>query len=102
MPGVSLILPIFVFDKSKEFANLVWNKFGRANIAHLENLEKFQPNASARAYGGSATIVNKYGSNDECLSNMSGSGDSKAYSRSRPGEWVHRAVQASLPPSWRS
>ncbi|KAI4586898.1 hypothetical protein MJG53_004685 [Ovis ammon polii x Ovis aries] len=80
MPGVSLTPPVFVFNKSREFANLIRNKFGSAdNIAHLKNsLEEFRPEASARAYGGSATIVNKpkYGSDDECSSSTSGSADS--------------------------
>ncbi|OWK16694.1 hypothetical protein Celaphus_00011377 [Cervus elaphus hippelaphus] len=80
MPGVSLTPPVFVFNKSREFANLIRNKFGSAdNIAHLKNsLEEFRPEASARVYGGSATIVNKpkYGSDDECSSGTSGSGDS--------------------------
>ncbi|XP_076776145.1 transmembrane and coiled-coil domain protein 3 isoform X2 [Arvicanthis niloticus] len=80
MPGVSLTPPVFVFNKSREFANLIRNKFGSAdNIAHLKNsLEEFRPEASPRAYGGSATIVNKpkYGSDDECSSGTSGSADS--------------------------
>ncbi|XP_062059101.1 transmembrane and coiled-coil domain protein 3 [Lepus europaeus] len=80
MPGVSLTPPVFVFNKSREFANLIRNKFGSAdNIAHLKtSLEEFRPDASARAYGGSATIVNKpkYGSDDECSSGTSGSADS--------------------------
>ncbi|KAI4576887.1 hypothetical protein MJT46_002722 [Ovis ammon polii x Ovis aries] len=80
MPGVSLTPPVFVFNKSREFANLIRNKFGSAdNIAHLKNsLEEFRPEASARAYGGSATIMNKpkYGSDDECSSGTSGSADS--------------------------
>ncbi|XP_031539117.1 transmembrane and coiled-coil domain protein 3 isoform X2 [Vicugna pacos] len=80
MPGVSLTPPVFVFNKSREFANLIRNKFGSAdNIAHLKNsLEEFRPEAGARAYGGSATIVNKpkYGSDDECSSGTSGSADS--------------------------
>ncbi|KAM7114698.1 transmembrane and coiled-coil domain protein 3 isoform 4-T4 [Molossus nigricans] len=80
MPGVSLTPPVFVFNKSREFANLIRNKFGSAdNIAHLKNsLEEFRPEASARTYGGSATIVNKpkYGSDDECSSGTSGSADS--------------------------
>jgi hypothetical protein len=71
---------VFVFSKSREFANLIRNKFGSAdNIAHLKNsLEEFRPEASARVYGGSATIVNKpkYGSDDECSSGTSGSADS--------------------------
>lgn len=80
MPGVSLTPPVFVFNKSREFANLIRNKFGSAdNIAHLKNsLEEFRPETSARAYGGSATIVTKpkYGSDDECSSGTSGSADS--------------------------
>lgn len=80
VPGVSLTPPVFVFNKSREFANLIRNKFGSAdNIAHLKNsLEEFRPEASARPYGGSATIVNKpkYGSDDECSSGTSGSADS--------------------------
>lgn len=80
MPGVSLTPPVFVFNKSREFANLIRNKFGSAdNIAHLKNsLEEFRPEASARVYGGSATTVNKpkYGSDDECSSGTSGSADS--------------------------
>ncbi|XP_066865978.1 transmembrane and coiled-coil domain protein 3 isoform X3 [Kogia breviceps] len=80
LPGVSLTPPVFVFSKSREFANLIRNKFGSAdNIAHLRNsLEEFRPETSARAYGGSATIVNKpkYGSDDECSSGTSGSADS--------------------------
>ncbi|XP_053441362.1 transmembrane and coiled-coil domain protein 3 isoform X1 [Nycticebus coucang] len=80
MPGVSLTPPVFVFNKSREFANLIRNKFGSAdNIAHLKSsLEEFRPEASARGYGGSATIVDKpkYGSDDECSSGTSGSADS--------------------------
>lgn len=80
LPGVSLTPPVFVFSKPREFANLIRNKFGSAdNIAHLRNsLEEFRPETSARAYGGSATIVNKpkYGSDDECSSGTSGSADS--------------------------
>ncbi|XP_068951278.1 transmembrane and coiled-coil domain protein 3 [Petaurus breviceps papuanus] len=80
VPGVSLTPPVFVFNKSREFANLIRNKFGSAdNIAHLKSsLEEFRPEASSRAYGGSATIVNKpkYGSDDECSSGTSGSADS--------------------------
>ncbi|XP_006871856.1 PREDICTED: transmembrane and coiled-coil domains protein 3 [Chrysochloris asiatica] len=80
LPGVSLTPPVFVFSKSREFANLIRNKFGSAdNIAHLKSsLEEFRPEASTRAYGGSTTIVNKpkYGSDDECSSGTSGSADS--------------------------
>ncbi|NXR26528.1 TMCC3 protein, partial [Cinclus mexicanus] len=80
VPGVSLTPPVFVFSKSKEFANLIRNKFGSAdNIAHLKNtLDEFRPETSSRTYGGSATIVAKpkYVSDDECSSGTSGSADS--------------------------
>ncbi|XP_036747024.2 transmembrane and coiled-coil domain protein 3 isoform X6 [Manis pentadactyla] len=89
MPGVSLTPPVFVFSKSREFANLIRNKFGSAdNIAHLKNsLEEFRPEASPRAYGGSATVVNKpkYGSDDECSSGTSGSADSSGNQSSGAG-----------------
>lgn len=80
VPGVSLTPPVFVFSKSREFANLIRNKFGSAdNIAHLKSsLDDFRPETSSRAYGGSATIVAKpkYTSDDECSSATSGSADS--------------------------
>lgn len=80
VPGVSLTPPVFVFSKSREFANLIRNKFGSAdNIAHLKSsLDDFRPETSSRAYGGSATIVAKpkYTSDDECSSGTSGSADS--------------------------
>ncbi|XP_060101174.1 transmembrane and coiled-coil domain protein 3 isoform X1 [Heteronotia binoei] len=80
VPGVSLTPPVFVFSKSREFANLIRNKFGSAdNIAHLKSsLDDFRPETSSRAYGGSATIVAKpkYASDDECSSATSGSADS--------------------------
>lgn len=80
VPGVSLTPPVFVFSKSKEFANLIRNKFGSAdNIAHLKSsLEDFRQERSSRTYGGSATIVAKpkYASDDECSSGTSGSADS--------------------------
>uniref|UniRef100_A0A3Q2HK34 Transmembrane and coiled-coil domain family 3 n=1 Tax=Equus caballus TaxID=9796 RepID=A0A3Q2HK34_HORSE len=97
MPGVSLTPPVFVFNKSREFANLIRNKFGSAdNIAHLKNsLEEFRPKASARVYGDSATIVNKpkYGSDDECSSGTSGSTDSNGNQSSglvEPARWTAR------------
>lgn len=80
VPGVSLTPPMFVFNKSREFANLIRNKFGSAdNIAHLKNtLDEFHPESNARNLSGSATIVNKpkYASDDECSSGTSGSADS--------------------------
>lgn len=80
VPGVSLTPPMFVFNKSREFANLIRNKFGSAdNIAHLKNtLDDFHPESNARNLSGSATIVTKpkYASDDECSSGTSGSADS--------------------------
>nr|DBA31062.1 TPA: hypothetical protein GDO54_006972 [Pyxicephalus adspersus] len=80
VPGVSLTPPMFVFNKSREFANLIRNKFGSAdNIAHLKNtLDDFHPENNARNLSGSATIVTKpkYVSDDECSSGTSGSADS--------------------------
>nr|XP_008109066.1 PREDICTED: transmembrane and coiled-coil domains protein 3 isoform X1 [Anolis carolinensis] len=80
VPGVSLTPPVFVFSKSREFANLIRNKFGSAdNISHLKSsLDDFRPEPTSRAYGGSATIVNKpkYTSDDECSSGTSASADS--------------------------
>ncbi|XP_053321554.1 transmembrane and coiled-coil domain protein 3 [Spea bombifrons] len=80
VPGVSLTPPMFVFNKSREFANLIRNKFGSAdNIAHLKNsLDDFHPETSPRNLSGSATIVTKpkYISDDECSSGTSGSADS--------------------------
>ncbi|XP_043943578.1 transmembrane and coiled-coil domain protein 3 [Protopterus annectens] len=80
IPGVSLTPPMFVFNKSREFANLIRNKFGSAdNIAHMKTtLDSFQPEGGPRGLSGSATMVNKpkYGSDDECSSGTSGSADS--------------------------
>ncbi|XP_019400780.1 PREDICTED: transmembrane and coiled-coil domains protein 3 isoform X1 [Crocodylus porosus] len=89
VPGVSLTPPVFVFNKSREFANLIRNKFGSAdNIAHLKStLDEFRPETSPRAYGGSATIVpkTKYISDDECSSGTSGSADSNGNASFGPG-----------------
>ncbi|XP_053572870.1 transmembrane and coiled-coil domain protein 3 [Bombina bombina] len=80
MPGVSLTPPMFVFNKSREFANLIRNKFGSAdNIAHLKtSLDDFHPESNSRNLSGSATIVakSKYASDDECSSGTSASADS--------------------------
>lgn len=80
VPGVSLTPPMFVFNKSREFANLIRNKFGSAdNIAHLKNsLDDFHPENNSRNLSGSATMVTKpkYVSDDECSSATSGSADS--------------------------
>ncbi|XP_029457469.1 transmembrane and coiled-coil domain protein 3 isoform X2 [Rhinatrema bivittatum] len=80
VPGVSLTPPTFVFSKSREFANLIRNKFGSAdNIAHLKNsLDDFHPEGASRNLSGSATLVakQKYVSDDDCSSGTSGSADS--------------------------
>ncbi|XP_030070929.1 transmembrane and coiled-coil domain protein 3 isoform X1 [Microcaecilia unicolor] len=80
VPGVSLTPPMFVFNKSREFANLIRNKFGSAdNIAHLKNtLDDFRPENTPRNLSGSATLVakQKYISDDDCSSGTSGSADS--------------------------
>lgn len=72
-PGVSLSPPFF-FNKSREFANLIRNKFGSAdNIAHLKSSVEagsgLQAEGGARGLSGSATTVakpSKYQSDDEC------------------------------------
>ncbi|KAF7649781.1 hypothetical protein LDENG_00136170, partial [Lucifuga dentata] len=71
-------------DKSREFANLIRNKFGSAdNIAHLKSSMEtgagLQVDSGARALSGSATTVakaTKYHSDDECSTGSSGSADS--------------------------
>uniref|UniRef100_A0A8B9GU26 Transmembrane and coiled-coil domain protein 3-like n=1 Tax=Astyanax mexicanus TaxID=7994 RepID=A0A8B9GU26_ASTMX len=76
-PGVSLSPPFF-FNKPREFANLIRNKFGSAdNIAQLKtSLE--DSGGGGRALGGSATIVGqtKYHSDDESSTGSSASADS--------------------------
>ncbi|KAM4569421.1 transmembrane and coiled-coil domain protein 3 isoform 2-T4 [Odontesthes bonariensis] len=82
-PGVSLSPPFF-FNKSREFANLIRNKFGSAdNIAHLkssmESGSGLQVEGGARGLSGSATTVaksTKYQSDDECSTATSASADS--------------------------
>uniref|UniRef100_A0A3Q1C5E9 Transmembrane and coiled-coil domain family 3 n=1 Tax=Amphiprion ocellaris TaxID=80972 RepID=A0A3Q1C5E9_AMPOC len=81
-PGVSLSPPFF-FNKSREFANLIRNKFGSAdNIAHLKSSMETGPGlqveAGARGLSGSATTVAKakYHSDDECSTGTSASADS--------------------------
>ncbi|XP_051787284.1 transmembrane and coiled-coil domain protein 3 [Erpetoichthys calabaricus] len=78
-PGVTLTPPFF-FNKPKEFANLIRNKFGSAdNIANMKNsLDPFHTETGNRALSGSATIVAKpkYPSDDECSSGSSASADS--------------------------
>ncbi|XP_073183639.1 transmembrane and coiled-coil domain protein 3 isoform X1 [Lepidochelys kempii] len=100
VPGVSLTPPVFVFNKSREFANLIRNKFGSAdNISHLKNtLDEFRPETSSRAYGGSATIVAKpkYVSDDECSSGTSGSADSNGNHSFGPGGTNALDSQAKL------
>ncbi|CAN9508487.1 unnamed protein product [Ophioblennius macclurei] len=84
-PGVSLSPPFF-FNKSREFANLIRNKFGSAdNIAHLKSSMEAGPGlqaegGAARGLSGSATTVAKpaakYQSDDECSTGTSASADS--------------------------
>ncbi|XP_020782036.1 transmembrane and coiled-coil domain protein 3 isoform X2 [Boleophthalmus pectinirostris] len=82
-PGVTLSPPFF-FNKPREFANLIRNKFGSAdNIAHLKSSMEtgsgLQVEGTARGLSGSATTVakaTKYQSDDECSIASSGSGDS--------------------------
>ncbi|XP_069375884.1 transmembrane and coiled-coil domain protein 3 isoform X2 [Paralichthys olivaceus] len=82
-PGVSLSPPFF-FNKSREFANLIRNKFGSAdNIAHLKSSMEtgsgLQVDSAARGLSGSATTVaktSKYQSDDECSTGTSASADS--------------------------
>ncbi|KAM6896236.1 transmembrane and coiled-coil domain protein 3 [Lycodopsis pacificus] len=82
-PGVSLSPPFF-FNKSREFANLIRNKFGSAdNIAHLkssmESGSGLRVDGAARGLSGSATTVakaSKYQSDDECSTGTSASADS--------------------------
>ncbi|XP_060924123.1 transmembrane and coiled-coil domain protein 3 isoform X1 [Limanda limanda] len=82
-PGVSLSPPFF-FNKSREFANLIRNKFGSAdNIAHLKSSMEagsgLQVDISARGLSGSANTVakaGKYQSDDECSTGTSASADS--------------------------
>ncbi|XP_045063289.1 transmembrane and coiled-coil domain protein 3-like isoform X1 [Coregonus clupeaformis] len=83
-PGVSLSPPFF-FNKSREFANLIRNKFGSAdNIAHMKSSMEMgaglqaEGGAGARALSGSATTIAKakYPSDDECSTGTSVSADS--------------------------
>lgn len=82
-PGVSLSPPFF-FNKPREFANLIRNKFGSAdNIAHLkssmETAQGLHVDSGARGLSGSANTVTKttkYQSDDECSTATSASADS--------------------------
>lgn len=82
-PGVSLSPPFF-FNKSREIANLIRNKFGSAdNIAHLkssmETESGLKVDGGARGLSGSANTVaktTKYQSDDECSTGTSASADS--------------------------
>lgn len=82
-PGVSLSPPFF-FNKPREFANLIRNKFGSAdNIAHLkssmETVQGLHAEGGARGLSGSANTVaktTKYQSDDECSTATSASADS--------------------------
>ncbi|XP_029909221.1 transmembrane and coiled-coil domain protein 3-like isoform X2 [Myripristis murdjan] len=86
-PGVSLSPPFF-FSKSREFANLIRNKFGSAdNIAHLKTTmdtpSPFPTDSAGKGLSGSATMVGKpkYPSDDEC---SSGSASISADSNGNP------------------
>ncbi|XP_062855757.1 transmembrane and coiled-coil domain protein 3-like [Trichomycterus rosablanca] len=74
-PGVSLTPPS-IFNKPREFANLIRNKFGSAdNIPQLKNsLDE----GGGRVLSGSTTIVerSKYQSDDESSTGTSASADS--------------------------
>lgn len=82
-PGVSLSPP-YLFNKSREFANLIRNKFGSAdNIAHMkssmETGQGLHVDAGARGLSGSANTVaktTKYQSDDECSTATSASAES--------------------------
>lgn len=82
-PGVSLSPPFF-FNKPRDIANLIRNKFGSAdNIAHLkssmESGSGLQVEGASRGLSGSANTVakaTKYQSDDECSTGTSASADS--------------------------
>ncbi|XP_068168922.1 transmembrane and coiled-coil domain protein 3-like isoform X1 [Antennarius striatus] len=81
-PGVSLSPPFF-FSKSKEFANLIRNRFGSAdNIAHLKTtLDATSPLPSdsvGKGLSNSTSMVAKpkYPSDDECSSGSTSIPDS--------------------------
>ncbi|XP_023206342.1 transmembrane and coiled-coil domain protein 3 isoform X1 [Xiphophorus maculatus] len=82
-PGVSLSPPFF-FNKPRDIANLIRNKFGSAdNIAHLkssmESGSGLQAEGTSRGLSGSANAVakpSKYQSDDECSTGTSASADS--------------------------
>ncbi|KAM4523125.1 transmembrane and coiled-coil domain protein 3 isoform 1-T1 [Fundulus diaphanus] len=82
-PGVSLSPPFF-FNKPRDIANLIRNKFGSAdNIAHLKSSMEagsgLQAEGASRGLSGSATTVakvTKYQSDDECSTGTSASADS--------------------------
>ncbi|XP_047245945.1 transmembrane and coiled-coil domain protein 3 isoform X3 [Girardinichthys multiradiatus] len=82
-PGVSLSPPFF-FNKPRDIANLIRNKFGSAdNIAHLKSSMEtgsgLHVEGASRGLSGSATTIakpTKYHSDDECSTGTSGSADS--------------------------
>eukprot|EP00062_Callorhinchus_milii_P022681 gi/632980722/ref/XP_007907193.1/ PREDICTED: transmembrane and coiled-coil domains protein 3 [Callorhinchus milii] len=86
VPGVTLTPPTYVFNKSREFANLIRNKFGSAdNISHLKtsSMDDFRRDGGSRTLGGSATLVSKdkyLSDEDDDCSNGSASGDSNGNS----------------------
>ncbi|XP_061085811.1 transmembrane and coiled-coil domain protein 3-like isoform X2 [Conger conger] len=102
-PGVSLSPPFF-FNKSREFANLIRNKFGSAdNIAHMKSAlepgaSSFLPDGAARALSGSATTVAKakYPSDDECSTGTSVSAESNGAAAACSPDDPHGRLAALL------
>ncbi|XP_017266973.1 transmembrane and coiled-coil domain protein 3 isoform X2 [Kryptolebias marmoratus] len=94
-PGVS---PFF-FNKPREFANLIRNKFGSAdNIAHMKNSMEagsgLHAEAGTRGLSGSATTVaktTKYQSDDECSTGTSASADSNGNLAAESGSGGQRS-----------
>ncbi|XP_054913155.1 transmembrane and coiled-coil domain protein 3-like isoform X2 [Poeciliopsis prolifica] len=69
-PGVSLSPPFF-FNKPREFANLIRNKFGSAdNIAQLKSNLDASSDGAGKGLSSSTSLVSKakYPSDDECSS----------------------------------
>ena len=104
-PGVSLSPPFF-FNKSREIANLIRNKFGSAdNIAHLKS--SMETGAGLQAEGGAARTLSgsantvaskapKYTSDDECCSTgTSASADSNGNRGSGAGSLGRSDPQAA-------
>ncbi|XP_053486976.1 transmembrane and coiled-coil domain protein 3-like [Ictalurus furcatus] len=79
-PAVFLTPPSF-FNKPREFANLIRNKFGSAD--NITQLKTSLDEGGGRALGGSATIVGQskfHSDDDECSTGTSASADSNGNS----------------------